>query len=94
MNTHRWPRATIAEGNYGCICECGDLKTDQALTCFSCAVERRTKQENRTCPKCGGPKSRRAQQCLRCKHESQVGVPVNSGRPQSPDHEWRKPWAA
>ena len=91
------PRATIHEGNYGCICECGAMKTDQALTCFACAVERRRAPdywERRTCPECGGPKDHRRQMCRPCRNESMVGVSVASGRPQPQDHRWRKPWAA
>jgi hypothetical protein len=38
---HRWPRATVTDLRYGPLCECGNPKTDQALTCTDCAVERR-----------------------------------------------------
>jgi hypothetical protein len=41
VSTHRWPRLTIDHPLYGIVCECGNLKTDQALTCTDCAVDRR-----------------------------------------------------
>jgi hypothetical protein len=39
VSTHRWPRLTIDHPLYGIVCECGNLKTDQALTCTDCAVD-------------------------------------------------------
>jgi hypothetical protein len=94
--SHRWPRATTTSGNYGRICECGNLKTDQALTCFDCAVERRRAPdywERRTCQRCGGPRMSRKPGggiCRPCRNELMRRVSVDSGRPQPADHRWRR----
>jgi hypothetical protein len=67
---HRWPRATVTDLRYGPLCECGNPKTDQALTCTDCAVERRRAPdywERRTCA-CGGPKTKNAAICRSCRN--------------------------
>lgn len=92
--THRWPRATTLDDRWGPLCGCGNLKTDQALTCTDCAAERRRAPdywERRTCA-CGGPKTKDAQRCLRCEHEARAGDPrfypgTGGG---SEEHPWRK----
>jgi hypothetical protein len=95
MNDHRWPRATITDIAYGPLCDCGNLKTDQALTCT--AVERRRAPdywETRTCA-CGGPKTGRAAMCRACKYEAMRGVTrLDVGRPQPESHPWRAAEAA
>jgi predicted amidophosphoribosyltransferase len=78
VDTHRWPRATTDVGNYGPICDCGNLKTDQALTCSDCAADRRRAPDHwsrRTCPECGGAKTKDAARCLHCEHEARLGDP-------------------
>lgn len=93
--THRWPRATTTDDRYGRICECGNLKTDQALTCTDCATERRRAPdywERRLC-QCGSPKSKGAQRCKACADDAKRGVPV-AGRAQTQQHPWRKTEAA
>jgi hypothetical protein len=90
MNTHRWPRATIADLRWGRLCECGNLKTDQALTCTDCAAGRRRAPnywERRTCV-CGGPKSKNAATCSSCRHESMRGI-SSIGHEQPESHPWR-----
>jgi hypothetical protein len=90
-NGHRWPRATTTDIRWGPLCDCGNLKTDQALTCTDCAVERRRAADHwarRTCA-CGGPKSKDAQTCLSCKHEAQRGIETR-GKPQPNSHPWRR----
>src|SRR5215831_6677516 len=75
---HRWPRAHIGDAHYGPTCDCGNLKTDQALSCFSCAVERRRAsdyRERRTCA-CGGPKGKSAKRCRACYAEERRGDPA------------------
>lgn len=99
MNTHRWPRATVYAGNYGPICECGSLKTDQALTCANCAAERRRAPdywERRTCTECGGPKSKKGTRCRSCENAARLGdsrwyFGAGGG---SEEHPWRKQEAA
>jgi len=89
---HRWPRATVTDLRYGPLCDCGNLKTDQALTCTDCAVERRRAPdywERKTCA-CGGPKSKDAAICRACRNEEMRGVSQQTGRPQSELHPWRK----
>ncbi len=91
-DTHRWPRATTQDDAWGRLCACGNLKTDQALTCAHCAAERRRAPdywEQRTCA-CGGPKTVRRQRCRTCANELARGVDRGSGRPQPDDHQWRK----
>ncbi len=93
MTTRRWPRATTLDDRWGRLCACGNLKTDQALTCFDCAVERRRAPdywEKRTCPDCGGPKTASKQRCRTCANELMRGVAVATGRAQAADHPWRK----
>lgn len=95
-NMHRWPRATTSDVEWGPLCDCGALKTDQALTCVNCAIERRRAVDYwdlRTCDLCGGPKSKRASMCRPCKNKLQIGLAVVTGRLQPQDHPWRK-WAA
>ena len=92
MSTHRWPRATTSDDRWGPLCECGNLKTDQALTCTDCAAERRRAPhywETRTCA-CGGPKMRRAQMCRPCRNDLLRGLSTDSGRPQAQTHPWRR----
>jgi hypothetical protein len=96
MDTHRWPRATTADEQWGRICRCGNLKTDQALTCTDCAVKRRRAidyWERRTCKVCGGPKSLNGEWCVRCEHDRRRAHPeawdFGNGGPQ-PEHPWRK----
>jgi hypothetical protein len=89
--THRWERAQITDPRHGPLCECGNLKTDEALTCFDCAVERRrspTYWETRTCS-CGRPKMRRAAMCRPCRNETMRGV-ATTGNAQPQSHPWRK----
>lgn len=91
MSSHRWERATTADDRWGCLCECGNLKTDQALTCFDCAVERRRAPdhwERRTC-ECGGPKTKDAARCRSCANEAMRGVSI-VGHENPLDHPWRK----
>lgn len=93
--SHRWPRATTQDDRWGPLCECGNLKTDQALTCTDCAVERRRAPdywERRTCA-CGGRKHKDAAMCRQCRNESMRGVPV-LGRVQPAAHPWRAKEAA
>jgi hypothetical protein len=90
-DTHRWPRATTTDLRWGPLCDCGNLKTDQALTCVDCAVERRRAPdywETRTCA-CGGPKMRRAQMCRPCRNEARRGV-SSGGHEQPVSHPWRR----
>jgi hypothetical protein len=90
-DTHRWDRATITDIRYGPSCECGNPKTDQALTCNDCAIERRRASdywERRTCS-CGAPKMRRAAMCRPCRNETMRGV-TTIGSPQPQSHPWRK----
>ncbi len=71
-DTHRWPQATTQDDAWGRLCVCGNLKTDQALTCIECAVERRRAPhywEMRTCPDCGGPMTVRKQRCRSCAND-------------------------
>ncbi len=95
-DTHRWPRATTTTGNWGRVCECGNLKTDQALTCAECAVERRRAPdywERRTCVQCGGVRASRKPGgglCRPCTNDAHRGVSVATGRPQPADHRFRK----
>lgn len=94
--SHRWPRAHFGDERYGPICECGNIKTDQALTCNDCAVERRRAPDHwqrRTCA-CGGPKTKYAAVCRRCRNKAITGQPATTGRPQALDHPWRKAEAA
>ena len=90
-DTHRWPRATTREGNWGPICGCGNPKTDQALTCTDCAIERRRAPDywDRTTCSCGQAKSKRAQMCRPCRNQQMRGITVASGRPQPQSHPWR-----
>lgn len=91
-DTHRWPRATTSDDRWGPLCECGNLKTDQALTCTECAIERRRAPdywEQRTCPDCGGPKTKFKQRCRPCQNELMRGQPV-VGRAQAESHPWRQ----
>lgn len=91
VDTHRWPRSTATDRRWGLLCECGNLKTNQALTCEDCAVERRRAPdywERRTCG-CGGPKTKDAAMCRPCRNELLRGVPNPTG-PQAEDHPWRK----
>ena len=93
-DTHRWPRATTTDDRWGPLCECGNLKTDQALTCNDCAVERRRAPdywERRTCA-CGGPKHKDADRCRRCENEARLGDPrwyFGTGGGSS-EHPWRR----
>lgn len=92
--THRWPRATVADIRYGPLCECGNLKTDQALTCSDCAAERRRAAdywERRTCA-CGSRKSKNARRCRSCENEARTGDPswyFGAGGGSS-SHPWRR----
>lgn len=93
LDTHRWPRARVDDLSYGVVCSCGNLKTDQALTCFDCAAERRRADDywqQRTCA-CGGPKTRGKLMCRPCRNATMRGVPqprVARSQPQS--HPFRK----
>ena len=94
-DSHRWPRATIADDRWGPLCECGNLKTDQALTCTECAAERRRAPdfwERRTC-ECGGAKSKRGRRCLRCEHDRRRAEPsawdFGGSSRGAADHPWR-----
>lgn len=91
MGEHRWPRATVTDLRYGPLCECGNPKTDQALTCSDCAVERRRAPDywDRTTCACGGAKTKNAAMCRPCRNESMRGV-ATVGAPQGVDHPWRK----
>jgi hypothetical protein len=94
--THRWARATYIDLRYGILCECGNFKTDQALTCASCAVERRRSPDywqRMTCASCGGPKSKNGRICRRCRHEAMRGISQPTGSPQPQSHPWRKSFA-
>jgi len=88
--SHRWPRATTTDLRWGPLCECGNLKTDQALTCADCAAARRRAPdywERRTCA-CGGPKKKDAVMCRPCRNEAMRGVEtVGCEQPES--HPWR-----
>lgn len=92
---HRWPRATTQDPRWGPICQCGNPKTDQALTCTDCAITRRRAPnywETRTC-ECGGPKMRRARRCLRCEHDRRRANPelwdFGGSSRGARDHPWR-----
>jgi len=93
LDTHRWPRATTTDIRWGPLCDCGNFKTDQALTCADCAAERRRAPdywERRTCV-CGGPKKKDAAMCRPCRNESMRGVTrVDVGRSQPESHPWRR----
>lgn len=94
-DTHRWARATTRDDRWGPLCACGNLKTDQALTCTDCAVGRRRAPnywERRTCA-CGAPKTKDASRCRRCANEGMRGVP-RPGRPQPAEHPFRRAEAA
>jgi predicted amidophosphoribosyltransferase len=95
VNTHRWPRATTSDNRWGRICECGNLKTDQALTCTDCAADRRRAPDHwgrRTCPQCDGPKHKDAARCRSCENAARLGdsrwyFGAGGG---SEEHPWRK----
>lgn len=90
----RWPRLTLADEWYGAVCPCGNPKTDQALTCSDCAIERRRAPDHwqrRACG-CGAPKYKDARRCLRCENEARAGDPAwyfGTGGGTA-EHPWRK----
>jgi hypothetical protein len=88
-------RLPASDLEYGDICECGGLKARQHRRCKDCDTEQRRARpaywRTRTCPDCGGPKTRGPyRRCRHCENESKRGKPRTSPVVVPVDHPWRR----